>query len=83
MAKCLRCKAGNEWIEGDVKPEVRSDDLLSGVSGWDEAALNLLCDLTGGPAGVETGRAIGTKERIESIKKYLKAAYDMGKKQAR
>lgn len=21
MARCLRCKAGNEWIEGDVKPE--------------------------------------------------------------
>ncbi len=21
MARCLRCKAGNEWIEGDVKPK--------------------------------------------------------------
>lgn len=20
MARCLRCKAGNEWIDGDVKP---------------------------------------------------------------
>jgi len=20
MARCLRCKAGNEWIEGDVRP---------------------------------------------------------------
>ena len=29
MARCLRCKAGNEWIEGHVKPEVRSNDLLS------------------------------------------------------
>ncbi len=28
MARCLRCKAGNEWIEGEVKPEVRSNDLL-------------------------------------------------------
>lgn len=24
MARCLRCKAGNEWIEGDVKDEPRA-----------------------------------------------------------
>lgn len=25
MARCLRCKAGNEWIEGNVKPERKSE----------------------------------------------------------
>lgn len=29
MARCLRCKAGNEWIEGDVKPEsVTTTDIV-------------------------------------------------------
>ena len=25
MARCLRCKAGNEWIEGNVPDEPPSD----------------------------------------------------------
>jgi hypothetical protein len=29
MARCLRCKAGNEWIEGEVKPEVRSNVVVN------------------------------------------------------
>lgn len=27
MAKCLRCRAGNEWIEGDVRPEPKHDEV--------------------------------------------------------
>lgn len=23
MARCLRCRAGNEWIEGNVPPKIR------------------------------------------------------------
>ncbi|RJP48792.1 MAG: hypothetical protein C4586_08760 [Anaerolineaceae bacterium] len=62
-----------------TEEEDRSKLLLSGATSWDEAALNLLCELTGGPEGVETGRSISTKERIEIIKKYLKEACDIGK----
>lgn len=29
MPRCLRCKAGSEWIEGDVKKEALSNDLLN------------------------------------------------------
>lgn len=39
MAKCLRCGAGNEWIQGKVKNECHDSD-LNAVLGDVRAKLN-------------------------------------------
>ena len=45
MARCLRCGAGNEWIEGDVKAEpIDSDQLRDALD-----ALRALYDEQNGP----------------------------------
>ncbi len=43
MARCLRCKAGNEWIEGDVKPALRAAPSLT--KNWPEDMPDWFIDL--------------------------------------
>ena len=45
MAKCLRCGAGNEWLQGDVKPESESVSLITAAPDLLEALERVMVSL--------------------------------------
>ena len=64
MAKCLRCGAGNEWIEGDARPPKMRDDGMP--SSAPERALRRLLAVRVGMPGLylDDGEASGAEHGI-------------------
>ena len=68
MARCLRCKAGNEWIEGNVPPKIRDGAVWLPLTKAQADTLRILLDTHVKVTEVATARI------CRAIAKKLRAA---------
>lgn len=73
MAKCLRCGAGSEWIQGQIKAEVpeAATPYLDALQRYSDAWYNLAIDY-GMKASVASAHAKHVQDAINGLRSVLR-----------